>query len=142
MCDEEQLSVSKAHKRRWRKVFRAIYFTRVLVSSSKKEIDKNDPLSRSLSYVAIDMQPAADEDPWLDKHVSFLNVDRKRLSEMVRDKNFEYLSHFGGVKEVVSVLESDVKDGIMVGRLMLYIGRSFLVPINTKWHHQNAFLAP
>lgn len=115
MCDQEKWSVaskSKAHKRRWRLAFTAICFTRVLVALSKKVIDKNGPLLRSLSYVAIDMQPAADEDSSRDRPVPFHKVDQKILGELVRDRNFESLSLFGGVKEVVSILESNVKDGI------------------------------
>jgi Ca2+-transporting ATPase len=46
------------------------------------------------------------------KSVSFPNVDPKILSDMVRDKNIDYLNHFGGVNQLVVVLESDVKHGI------------------------------
>jgi Ca2+-transporting ATPase len=113
MGDEQELSVSKTHKWRWRRAFKAIYFTKALVSLSKKTRDKNaGPLLCSqLSYVAIDMQPVG-EGSSRDRPVSFLNVDPKILSDMVREKNFESLNHFGGVKELVSVLETDVKDGI------------------------------
>ncbi|KAE8010035.1 hypothetical protein FH972_006433 [Carpinus fangiana] len=115
MFDQEQWKViSKTHQRRWRKAFKAICFTRALVSLSKKVIDKNGPLLRTLSYVAIDMQPAAaaDEDSSPVKSVSFPNVDPKILSDMVRDKKIDYLNHFGGVNQLVLVLESDVKHGI------------------------------
>jgi Ca2+-transporting ATPase len=116
MFDQEQWSViSKTHQRRWRKAFQAICFTRALVSLSKKVIDKNGPLLRTLSYVAIDMQPSAataEEDFSPGKPVSFPNVDPKILSDMVRDKNIDYLNHFGGVNQLVVVLESDVKHGI------------------------------
>ncbi|XP_062144666.1 putative calcium-transporting ATPase 13, plasma membrane-type [Alnus glutinosa] len=108
MCSQEQCSVSKTHKRRCRSAFTAIYFTRVLLSLSKKVIDKNGPLLRTLSFVAIDMQP-----PDHEQYSSlFLNVDPKILSDMVREKDFDSLTHFGGVKELVSVLETAVKDGI------------------------------
>ena len=96
--------------------FNAIYFTRVLLSLSKKVIKKNGRFLRTLSYVAIDMPPAAaataEEDSSPQKPVSFLSVDPKILSDMVRDKNFESLNHFGGVKQLVLVLETDVKRGI------------------------------
>jgi Ca2+-transporting ATPase len=108
MCGQEQCSVSKTHKRRCRSAFTAIYFTRVLVSLSKKVIDKNGPLLRTLSFVAIDMQPPDHE----QYSSSFLNVDPKILSDMVREKDFDSLTHFGGLKELVSVLETAVKDGI------------------------------
>jgi Ca2+-transporting ATPase len=116
MFDQEQWSViSKTHKRRWRKAFKAICFTRALVSLSKKVIGKNGPLLLTLSYVAIDMQPpaaSADENSSPGKSVSFPNVDPKIWSGMVKDKNFDYLNHFGGVKQLVLVLETDVKHGI------------------------------
>ena len=113
MFDQEQWSViSKTYQRRWQKAFKVICFTRALVSLSKKVIDKNGPLLRTLSYVAIDMQPAADEDSSPVKSASFLNVDPKILSDMVREKNIDYLNHFGGVNQLVLVLESDVKHGI------------------------------
>ena len=44
--------------------------------------------------------------------VSLLIVDPKKLHDMVRDKNFESLSEFGGVKELALILETDVKKGI------------------------------
>ena len=44
--------------------------------------------------------------------VSLLTVDPKKLRDMVRDKNFESLREFGGVKELALILETDVKKGI------------------------------
>ena len=41
--------------------------------------------------------------------VSLLTVDPKKLRDMVRDKNFESLREFGGVKELALILETDVK---------------------------------
>ena len=98
-------------KRRWRLAFRAIYSTRVLVSLSKKVLDKNGPLLPTLSFVAIDVQPIH-EDSANAKPVSFLNVDRQKLDDVVKDKNSELLKQLGGVKELVLLLETDVKDGI------------------------------
>ncbi|XP_075657810.1 calcium-transporting ATPase 12, plasma membrane-type-like [Castanea sativa] len=76
-----------------------------------KVLDKNGPLLPTLSFVAIDVQPIH-ADSLNAKPVSFLNVDRQKLDDMVRDKNSELLKQFGGVKELVSLLETDVKDGI------------------------------
>ncbi|KAM3683405.1 hypothetical protein ACJW31_12G144900 [Castanea mollissima] len=104
ICDEEDWSVSKTHKRRWRLAFTVIYITRVLASLNKKAFDKDGPLLRPLSYVAIDMHCKSIS--------SLLTVDTKKLSDIVRDKNFESLSQFGGVKEVALILETNVKSGI------------------------------
>jgi Ca2+-transporting ATPase len=112
---EEYWSVSKIHKRRWRLALTAINFTRFLSSMSKKVLDKNSTLLRTLSYVAIDMQQPIDEDSPHDKPVSLLTVDPRKLRDTVRDKNFESLSQFGGVKELALILETDVKNGINGG---------------------------
>ena len=98
-------------KRRWRLAFRAIYSARVLVSLFKKVLDKNGPLLPTLSFVAIDVQPIHEDSP-IAKPVPFLNVDRQKLDDMVKDKNSELLKQLGGVKELVLLLETDVKDGI------------------------------
>ncbi|KAK7858806.1 calcium-transporting atpase 12 [Quercus suber] len=98
-------------KRRWRLAFRALYSARVLVSLFKKVLDKNGPLLPTLTFVAIDVQPIH-EDPRNAKPVPFLYVDRQKLDDMVRYKNSELLKQFGGVKELVLLLETDVKDGI------------------------------
>uniref|UniRef100_A0A2N9F8N7 Calcium-transporting ATPase n=1 Tax=Fagus sylvatica TaxID=28930 RepID=A0A2N9F8N7_FAGSY len=112
---EEYWSVSKTHKRRWRLALTAINFTRLLYSMSKKVLDKNSTLLRTLSYVSIDMQQPIDEDSPHDKPVSLLTVDPRKLRDTVRDKNFESLSQFGGVKELALILETDVKNGINGG---------------------------
>uniref|UniRef100_A0A2N9J1C0 Calcium-transporting ATPase n=1 Tax=Fagus sylvatica TaxID=28930 RepID=A0A2N9J1C0_FAGSY len=112
---EEYWSVSKTHKRRWRLALTAINFTRLLYSMSKKVLDKNSTLLRTLSYVSIDMQQPIDEDSPHDKPVSLLTVDPRKLRDTVRDKNFESLSQFGGVKELALILETDVKSGINGG---------------------------
>ncbi|KAL5835403.1 hypothetical protein ACOSQ4_014900 [Xanthoceras sorbifolium] len=104
---EDDVSImSKIHQRRWRMAFRAIYFTRVLVSLTRKVLDQ------SLSYVAIDIgneNPATD--PILEAQ-SFPEVDKRLIGEMVRDKSFESLSNLGGVKQVAQVLESNPKSGV------------------------------
>jgi Ca2+-transporting ATPase len=145
MFDQEQWSViSKTHQRRWRKAFQAICFTRALVSLSKKVIDKNGPLLRTLSYVAIDMQPSAataEEDFSPGKPVSFPNVDPKILSDMVRDKNIDYLNHFGGVNQLVVVLESDVKHGIYGSDADVIRRRNFFGANNYQKKPPRSFLS-
>ncbi|KAB1228315.1 putative calcium-transporting ATPase 13, plasma membrane-type [Morella rubra] len=112
--DQEDWPISKIHKRKWRLAFTAIHFTRVLTSLSKlKVLDKNGPLLRSLSYIVVDVQAIEEDSSSGDKPETFLNVDPKTLSDMVRDKNFESLSQFGGVKEIARILKSDVNDGLI-----------------------------
>ncbi|KAL4637102.1 hypothetical protein ACB092_03G056500 [Castanea dentata] len=125
ICDQEIRLNSKTHKKRWRLAYMAIFFTRVLVSLYREVANKNGPLLGTLSYVAIEVQPV-DEDSLSDNSISFLDGDREKLrrervsessrqcklDDMVRDKNSEFLKQFGGVKELVSLLETDVKDGI------------------------------
>uniref|UniRef100_A0A2N9HZA6 Uncharacterized protein n=1 Tax=Fagus sylvatica TaxID=28930 RepID=A0A2N9HZA6_FAGSY len=53
MCNKEACSVSKNHRQRWRMAFTVIYFTRVLVSMSKKDLDKKGPPLATLSHVSI-----------------------------------------------------------------------------------------
>ncbi|KAL4637506.1 hypothetical protein ACB092_03G081600 [Castanea dentata] len=104
ICDEVWSVSNNIPKRRWRLAITVIYFTTVLVSLTKKVLDKDGPLLRTLSYVAIEVQ---------DKTVpSLLSVDPKKLSDMVRNKNFETLSKFGGVKELAFILQTHVKNGI------------------------------
>uniref|UniRef100_A0A2N9J114 Calcium-transporting ATPase n=1 Tax=Fagus sylvatica TaxID=28930 RepID=A0A2N9J114_FAGSY len=111
ICEHEDRMFSKTHKRRWRLAFTVISITRVLFSLTKKVIDKEGPLLRSFSFVAIDMQPIHEDSP-PDETVTLLTVDPKELGDMVRDKNSESLSQFGGAKKVALILETDVKKGI------------------------------
>ena len=114
----------KAHQR-WRLAFIAVYFTKILDSLTKKILVKNIPLLgpailRSPSYTSIDVQDVHvsdsngedvdDHQPHL--HLPFLNIDQKMLTEMVRDKDYERLRQFGGIKQLLSVLETDEKAGI------------------------------
>ncbi|KAK4852441.1 hypothetical protein QYF36_024160 [Acer negundo] len=102
-------SLSKIRQRRWRMAFRAIYFTRVLVSLTRKVLDQNNRLLRhSLSYVAIDVNPGTET---LETQY-FPKADKKMISEMVKEKKFESLSELGGVKQVLQALESDLKRGV------------------------------
>ena len=99
------------HKRRWRTAFTAISFTRLLFSLSKKVLDKDGSLLRTLSYVAIDVQRINEDSPLDSKAITLLTVDPTKLRDTVRDKNFVSLSEFGGVKELALILETDVKNG-------------------------------
>uniref|UniRef100_A0A7N2MY40 Calcium-transporting ATPase n=1 Tax=Quercus lobata TaxID=97700 RepID=A0A7N2MY40_QUELO len=118
ICDETQedwWSASKTHKRRWRMAFTAISFTRLLFSLSKKVLDNDGSLLRTLSYVAIDVPRINEDSPLDNKAVTLLTVDPTKLRDMVRDKNFQSLSEFGGVQELALILETDVKNGINGG---------------------------
>ncbi|KAI7997204.1 putative calcium-transporting ATPase 13, plasma membrane-type [Camellia lanceoleosa] len=106
-------SVRKPNKR-LRKIFRVIYF---VVSLAKKVIanGKNTQFlprfSRGPSYVAIDIQAIDDVDDKHD-HVCLFDIHQKALSEMVREKNFNSLCQYGGVKEVATILETNMNVGI------------------------------
>ncbi|CBI34171.3 unnamed protein product, partial [Vitis vinifera] len=100
---------------RWRLAFIAIYFTKVLDSLTKKIFEKNIPLLgpailRSPSFISVDVQDVLKSDS--SDHVPFFNIDQKMLTETVRDKDFERLHQFGGIKQLVAVLKTDEKDGI------------------------------
>ncbi|KAF3965649.1 hypothetical protein CMV_010192 [Castanea mollissima] len=107
MCKKEDFLVSK----RWRMAFTVIYFTRVLISLSKKILMKNGPPLPTLSHIAVDVQPV-DNGSSNDKSVCFFEVDTKKLNDMVRNKNFEAFIRFGGVKALAVVLGTDIKNGI------------------------------
>ncbi|CAL5421817.1 unnamed protein product [Camellia sinensis] len=106
-------SVRKTNKR-LRKTFRVIYF---VVSLAKKVIANGNNtqflprFSPGPSYVAIDIQAIDDVDDNHD-HVCLFDIDQKALSEMVREKNFNSLCQYGGVKEVAAILETDMNVGI------------------------------
>ncbi|KAK4850502.1 hypothetical protein QYF36_007261 [Acer negundo] len=95
---EEDVSLSKIRLRRWRMAFRAIFFTRVLVSLTRKVLDHNNGLlHHSLSYVAIDVNLGAA--PLETQY--FPEADKEMISEMVKEKKFESLRELGGVKQVL-----------------------------------------
>ncbi|PKI44787.1 hypothetical protein CRG98_034735 [Punica granatum] len=80
----------------------------VLESLTKKVLENNLGILRSLSYVAIDVPPSDDglKDGTDEK------VDPKSLSPMVREKSLEALAKFGGVSRLTSVLETDLENGL------------------------------
>ncbi|KAL5566270.1 hypothetical protein UlMin_029434 [Ulmus minor] len=128
---EEEYAVLKIHKRRWRLALTAIYCTRALASVSTKVLQNKASLLRSLSYVAIDVQPPSGN---YDKKLSFHNIDQENLSHMVREKNLESLEQFGGVEHLALILETDVKSGIgggdsdVTSRKSVFGGNSYPKP--------------
>ncbi|KAJ6737405.1 CALCIUM-TRANSPORTING ATPASE [Salix viminalis] len=96
------------NQRRWRVAYTAIHFTRLLGSLSRKALQNQTKLLRSLSYVAIDVR---DNTP-RENLVSLMNVDQRALADMVKGKNLESLKQLGGVAQVATaILETDVKNG-------------------------------
>ncbi|KAH6761116.1 ATPase E1-E2 type family protein / haloacid dehalogenase-like hydrolase family protein [Perilla frutescens var. frutescens] len=88
-------------------VFRAIYF---ITSLSKKSAGKkNLLLSSDNPYIAIDIESITSEHHDAEP---FLHADKKAITDLVREKNFDSLVHYGGVKEVVKILETDMNNGI------------------------------
>ncbi|KAJ6353895.1 hypothetical protein OIU76_002835 [Salix suchowensis] len=105
---ENLLPESKRNQRRWRVAYTAIHFTRLLGSLSRKALESQTKLLRSLSNVAIDVR----DDTPRENHVSLMNVDQRALADMVKGKNLEYLRQLGGVAQVATaILETDVKNG-------------------------------
>ncbi|PON73837.1 P-type ATPase [Parasponia andersonii] len=114
--EPETGSPSKSHKRRWRLAFTAISFTMALRLRCKNVLDQNKAtLLRTLSYVAIDVQPAEDANKAAgNEHPSFPGIDPKALCDIVRSKKNESLvSQYGGARKLVKTLETDVKSGII-----------------------------
>ncbi|XP_050225493.1 putative calcium-transporting ATPase 13, plasma membrane-type [Mercurialis annua] len=108
--DPENVYVAKRHQRRWRMAFMAISFTRTLVSLSKKILDEQTRLLRSLSYVAIEM--IEDTPRQVDCVSTLIDIDQKLLSQMVKDKLYESLNQLGGTMQVAAILQCDAKEGI------------------------------
>uniref|UniRef100_A0A6N2MCY8 Calcium-transporting ATPase n=1 Tax=Salix viminalis TaxID=40686 RepID=A0A6N2MCY8_SALVM len=110
ILDQENLIPEpKSNQRRWRIAYTAIYFTRLLVSLSKKALESQTKILRSLPYVAIDVRD--DKSLHENKLVSLINVDQRTLNDMIKEKNVESLKQLGGVIQVATILETDVKDG-------------------------------
>ncbi|KAL5566303.1 hypothetical protein UlMin_029467 [Ulmus minor] len=128
---EEDYPVLKIHKRRWRLALTAIYCTRAFASVSRKVLENKGTLLRSLSYVAIDVQPPSGN---YDKNLSFHDIDQENLSHMVREKNLQSLKQFGGVEHLALILETDVKSGIgggdsdVTNRKIIFGGNSYPKP--------------
>ncbi|XVF06307.1 hypothetical protein REPUB_Repub06bG0036100 [Reevesia pubescens] len=98
---------SKRYIRRWRVAVTAISVTRFLVGLTKNVVEKNVELLRSLSFVSIDIEGSGDE------RVPIRDVDPQGLAKMVTEKSLQSLSdEYGGVKQVATLLQSDLKNGI------------------------------
>ncbi|KAH8491099.1 hypothetical protein H0E87_023294 [Populus deltoides] len=106
---EDLIPEPKRNQRRWRIAYTAIYFTRLLVSLSKKALVSQTKILRSLSYVAVDVHD--DTFQHENKLVSLTNVDQRTLNDIIKEKNLESLNQLGGVIQVATILETDVKDG-------------------------------
>ncbi|KAG6750637.1 hypothetical protein POTOM_045145 [Populus tomentosa] len=108
--DQENLIPEpKRNQRRWRIAYTAIYFTRLLVSLSKKALERQTKILRSLSYVAVDVHD--DTFQHENKLGSLTKVDQRTLNDIIKEKNLESLKQRGGVIQVATILETDVKDG-------------------------------
>ncbi|KAM7272307.1 hypothetical protein ACFE04_026970 [Oxalis oulophora] len=101
-------------ERRWRSAFTAIYFTRALVSLSKKVLDNHNRIVQSLSYVAIDVP---NDETTTTQPLGIL--DQPKLSEMVKQKSVQTLTHLGGVEQIAAMLQSNVNQGISAGQVDL-----------------------
>ncbi|CAI9107037.1 OLC1v1006308C1 [Oldenlandia corymbosa var. corymbosa] len=99
---------SRKIRKRWQLAFRALSF----VTSLSKKVAMNSALllgpavNRTQSYVSIDM-PTTITDP------GFLaDLDKDSLANLVKDKSFDDLQKFGGTKNLVSMLETDERNGL------------------------------
>ncbi|GKV12452.1 hypothetical protein SLEP1_g23592 [Rubroshorea leprosula] len=106
---DSRLPVNR-HKRRWRMAYTAIYFMRALLALSKKALDSKKGLLRSPSYIVIDV-PEGSQNEHPHREPVF-NVEQRTLTEMVKEKSFELLTELGGVKQVATLLNSNVNNGI------------------------------
>ncbi|KAJ6883744.1 LOW QUALITY PROTEIN: hypothetical protein NC652_030862 [Populus alba x Populus x berolinensis] len=86
--------------------YTAIYFIRLLVSLSKKDLDSQTKILGSPSYVAIDVHD--DTSPCENKLVPLSNVYQRTLNRY--EKSRDFLNQLGGVLQVAIILETDVKD--------------------------------
>ncbi|KAL3728099.1 hypothetical protein ACJRO7_032793 [Eucalyptus globulus] len=86
------------------------YHPRALESLSKQVVDKKRDLLRTLSYVAINVE-SSDNPREGDCH-SLRDVDPKILSNLVREKSFESLAQLGGIKQIASILMTNLENGL------------------------------
>ncbi|KAI5679743.1 hypothetical protein M9H77_00970 [Catharanthus roseus] len=89
--------------KRLKLVFRATYFVVVLSRelSSKSSKILGPILQRNASYITLNVD-----------REHFHDVDKNALIDLVKEKNTNLLSQFGGIKKVAELLESDEKQGI------------------------------
>ncbi|KAF8017958.1 hypothetical protein BT93_H2993 [Corymbia citriodora subsp. variegata] len=89
-----------------------IYFTRALESLSKQVLGKRTDLLRTLSYVAINVDHESSDDPREGDCPSLRDVDPKILSNLVREKSLESLAQLGGIKQLASILMTNLENGL------------------------------
>lgn len=106
LSNEKDSPLGKPHKR-LQLVFRAICFVSFL---TKKRIDRNtlvfSRLLRDPSYV-INIESINDHEKQL-----FHGINKEALAKLVREKDFNGLLQFGGVRRVGEILGSHLKAGI------------------------------
>ncbi|XP_059652739.1 putative calcium-transporting ATPase 13, plasma membrane-type [Cornus florida] len=110
MFKNTDCSIVRPHKR-LKLAFRAIYF---IVALSKKGFNNTQFLTsviHSPPLVIIDIQPTNDDDND-DDHIPFLAIDQKAIADLVKERDFDVLQQYGGVKQVAALLETDEKFGI------------------------------
>lgn len=86
-------------------VFRAIYF---VTSLSKQSVGKKT-LLRNLSYVAVDIESTTSDNHDVEP---FFHANKETITDLVRDKNLDRLVAYGGVQEILKILETDPSNGI------------------------------
>ncbi|KAL5561825.1 hypothetical protein UlMin_031572 [Ulmus minor] len=106
--------ITKAQMR-WRMAFRAIYAVRVLLSLPKKILSRTNSFKLSTSeillsnpYTPINGEPKSNK----TFDVDTIGEDLKGLATLVKDKNLETLSGFGGVEGITNTLGADPENGI------------------------------
>ncbi|KAL3728107.1 hypothetical protein ACJRO7_032801 [Eucalyptus globulus] len=102
------------HGRRWRLAFTVICFTRALETLSKQVLGKKTDLLRTLSYVAINVDLESSDNPREGDCPSLRDVGPKILSNLVREKSFDTLAQLGGVKQLASILMTNLENGLSV----------------------------
>ncbi|XP_048137719.1 calcium-transporting ATPase 12, plasma membrane-type-like [Rhodamnia argentea] len=99
-------------RRRWRSAFTVIYFTRALVSLSKRDLGKKTDLLQSLSYDAIVVNLRSNDYPRGGDSPPLREVDLQILSNVVREKSLESLAQLGGINHLASILVTDPNNGL------------------------------
>ncbi|KAK7245427.1 hypothetical protein RIF29_40273 [Crotalaria pallida] len=111
-------------KKRWRFAYTAIYSRRVMLSLANEVLSKRNhhnynklyqtqSSSSSSTTTTLDIiEPLVQHVPNGTNHDSLVNVDKTKLVNLVKDKNLEAVSAFGGVQGVAFVLGTIPTKGI------------------------------
>ncbi|XP_031287130.1 calcium-transporting ATPase 12, plasma membrane-type-like [Pistacia vera] len=105
-------TLSKAQKR-WRLAYWTIYSFRAMLSLIPK-IQNDLEILQNPRYISLDMQPSSSHDE-VKEVVSYSidpNVDDKKLTEMVKNKDLLSLRLLGGVEGVATALGTNPEKGI------------------------------